>query len=177
MGRLEAESTTACLYSPLGPKCCCCATKAEVRHVPFSRAVPSASSGRSILSPTDVEEHPETPSFALLPKKTLPEPQSKATCTDLPSRGKLWPEERSSASQREARPTPTFISCAPSWKCPPKRLPNSPSPCQKGCGPPHCYWMGRVCFGGPEHGNITERSSSLAHLSARAVFSSLSIST
>lgn len=58
-----------------------------------SRAVLGASHGGSTPSLTDVEEHPEALSFALLPKQSFPEPQSKVTHTDLPARGLLRSQE------------------------------------------------------------------------------------
>jgi len=76
--------------------------------------------------PTDAEWNPAAPSCTLLPKQSQPKPCSTATHAC----------RRSSASQREARPSPAFISWAPSWKRSPKGLPKGLSPCQKGHGPP-----------------------------------------
>ena len=108
LGSLGAESTAACLHGPLGPKCCCRATKAKVRNVPFSRVVLGASRDSSTPSPTDAEEHAEALSFALLPKQCLPEPQSKATHTDLPAGGKLRPQGRSLGKSAGGSAIPSF---------------------------------------------------------------------
>ena len=76
--------------------------------MPFSRAVLGASLGGSTPSPTDAEEHAEAFCFALLPKQSLPEPQSKATHTDLPARGKLRPQGRSAGKSAGGSAIPSF---------------------------------------------------------------------
>ena len=76
--------------------------------MPFSRAVLGASLGDSTPSPMDAEEHAEAFSFALLPKQSLPEPQSKATHMDLPARGKLRPQGRSSGKSAGGSAIPSF---------------------------------------------------------------------
>ena len=108
LGSRGAESAAACLHGPPGPKCCCRATKAKVRNVSFSRVVLGATPDSSTPSPTDAEEHAEALSFALLPKQSLPEPQSKATHTDLPAGGKLRPQGRSLGQSAGDSAIPSF---------------------------------------------------------------------